>query len=129
MAGRATTSWWSSPPRAFVQMMALMVLLSASARTAALPAVPDYRLEPRPLEPRSRPIEWHDINILHLTDVHSFVAGNRHEGVDADYGDLVSFINHMRDRARERGVELFVVNTGDLVDGTGMSDALSLIHI
>ena len=38
--------------------------------------------------------------------------------VDADYGDLVSFISHMRDRARERGVELFVVNTGDLVDGT-----------
>lgn len=106
--------------------MAFVALCSAGCGcTTALPAAVtyDYRLEPRPIGPRSRPIEWRDINILHLTDVHSFVAGNRHEGVDADYGDLVSFISHMKDRAQERGVELYVVNTGDLVDGTGMSDA------
>jgi 2',3'-cyclic-nucleotide 2'-phosphodiesterase (5'-nucleotidase family) len=112
-------------PRSDVALL-LAVLVWSGGRTAALPQGAgrvDYQLESRPLQPRSGAVEWRDINILHLTDVHSFVAGNRHEGVDADYGDLVSFISHMRDRARERGVELFVVNTGDLVDGTGMSDA------
>lgn len=110
-------------PRPAAVVAAALAALCADVRTAALPAAVDYRLEPRPLQRHSRPVEWRDINILHLTDVHSFVAGNRHEGVDADYGDLVSFISHMRARAQERGVELFVVNTGDLVDGTGMSDA------
>ncbi len=107
----------------------LLAVLRGNGRTAALP-VPvgnagraNYQTESQPLDPLSAAVEWRDINILHLTDVHSFIAGNRHEGVDADYGDLVSFISHMQDRASERGVELFVINTGDLVDGTGMSDA------
>ena len=72
---------------------------------------------------RQFPIQWKAVNLLHLTDVHSFIAGNRHEGIDSDYGDLLSFIGHMHDLADERGVDLFVVNTGDIVDGTGMSDA------
>lgn len=76
-----------------------------------------------PVAARQFPIEWKAVNLLHLTDVHSFIAGNRHEGIDSDYGDLLSFIGHMHDLADERGVDLFVVNTGDIVDGTGMSDA------
>lgn len=72
---------------------------------------------------RCFPIEWKAINFLQLTDVHSFIVGNRHEGIDSDHGDLRSFISHMRDLANERGIDLFVVNIGDIVDGTGMSDA------
>eukprot|EP01052_Picozoa_sp_SAG31_P031691 SAG31_NODE_3386_length_4331_cov_2.421786_2_plen_128_part_00 len=62
------------------------------------------------------PVSWRPINVLHLTDVHSFVAGNRHERVDADYADLLSFLTHMHEQANRRGVDLFVVNTGDIVD-------------
>ena len=120
-------------------LLLLLLLLAATGANAAVrpsvrpavrpatrPATPaaDYRREERPLaRRRSRPIEWREINLLHLTDVHSFVAGNRHEGVDADYGDLTSFVRHMHDQADARGVDVFVLNTGDLVDGTGMSDA------
>ena len=89
----------------------------------AMAPLADYRRDALPLALRNPPIVWRDINILHLTDVHSFIAGNRHEGVDVDYGDLTSFVRHLHDLADVRGVDLFVLNTGDLVDGTGMSDA------
>jgi 2',3'-cyclic-nucleotide 2'-phosphodiesterase (5'-nucleotidase family) len=107
-----------APPR--------LVLLLGLLDLAVSPPSPDYSRDPvrHPPHPsRRRAVEWKKINILHLTDVHSFIAGNRHEGIDTDYGDLVSFVHHMHQRAAERGVDLFVVNTGDIVDGTGMSDA------
>lgn len=40
----------------------------------------------------------------------------------ADWGDVCSFVQHMRDRARKEGRDLLLVDTGDLHDGTGLSD-------
>lgn len=103
------------------------MLLAAVTATATLSLAASPPAPAQPLAPRYNaslfPIEWRAVNILHLTDVHSFIAGNRHESIDSDYGDLLSFIGHMHDLAGARGVDLFVVNTGDIVDGTGMSDA------
>ncbi|WFD31977.1 hypothetical protein MSPP1_003019 [Malassezia sp. CBS 17886] len=41
----------------------------------------------------------------------------------ADWGDWIAFAHHMRQRAEERGVDLLFVDTGDLHDGNGLSDA------
>ena len=109
-----------------MHMLASLLPLAVAAPLAAIPAEgsadQQYHHKPAPLAVGAS-IEWRRINLLHLTDVHSFIAGNRHEGVDADYGDLVSFVQHLHALADARGVDLFVLNTGDLVDGTGMSDA------
>ena len=72
------------------------------------------------------PLPWSDLNIMVVTDVHSWVSGHPHAGEysvprDADYGDLVSFYEHVRGRAAAAGRDLFLVNDGDIVDGTGAS--------
>ena len=40
----------------------------------------------------------------------------------ADWGDVYSFIYHMKHKAYSEGRDLLVVDTGDLHDGTGLSD-------
>jgi 2',3'-cyclic-nucleotide 2'-phosphodiesterase (5'-nucleotidase family) len=41
----------------------------------------------------------------------------------ADWGDYVTFARHMKHKAGNMGVDLLIVDTGDLHDGTGLSDA------
>lgn len=41
----------------------------------------------------------------------------------ADWGDYVSFSQHMRDRAHDSGSDLLVIDTGDRVEGNGLYDA------
>jgi 2',3'-cyclic-nucleotide 2'-phosphodiesterase (5'-nucleotidase family) len=38
-------------------------------------------------------------------------------------GDFASFLEHVRDVAAEQGRDLIVVDNGDQIDGTGLSDA------
>lgn len=40
-----------------------------------------------------------------------------------DWGDYRSFVKDMRDKATKYGVDLLVIDTGDLHDGNGLSDA------
>ncbi|RAL02629.1 Ser/Thr protein phosphatase family protein [Aspergillus ibericus CBS 121593] len=70
-----------------------------------------------------RPLPWGEVNFLHTTDTHGFLEGHLNE-VDygADWGDFVSFVERMRDKADEHNVDLLVVDTGDLVTGNGLSD-------
>lgn len=44
----------------------------------------------------------------------------------ADWGDIVSFTAHMRAKAKSLGVDLLLVDTGDLHDGAGLSDATTV---
>lgn len=44
----------------------------------------------------------------------------------ADWGDFVSFTAQMRAKAKELGVDLLLVDTGDLHDGAGLSDATAV---
>ena len=55
-----------------------------------------------------------DINVVVLTDVHSWVAGHGvHEpDLSADYGDIVSFYEKLKQLAPDRDV--FFVMNGDL---------------
>ena len=58
-----------------------------------------------------------------LTDVHSWVAGHLPHAPnnDADYGDVLSFYEHLQTRCRREEKDLFFVMNGDFVDGTGLS--------
>jgi 5''-nucleotidase/2'',3''-cyclic phosphodiesterase and related esterases len=68
------------------------------------------------------PLFLQDINFLVVTDVHSWVAGHPHnESLNADYGDVFSFYERLKNRSMEEEKDLFFVMNGDFMDGTGLS--------
>ncbi|KAI5204172.1 calcineurin-like phosphoesterase [Aureobasidium subglaciale] len=70
------------------------------------------------------PLAWGQLNFLHTTDTHGWLEGHiREQNYGADWGDYVSFVKQMRQKARDLDVDLLVVDTGDLHDGAGLSDA------
>lgn len=79
------------------------------------------------LTPPTRPLEWGDINIIHTTDSHGWLLGHQkapfpEPNYSGDLGDFASFVTHMREAADKRGVDLLLVDSGDLHDGTGLTD-------
>lgn len=62
-----------------------------------------------------------DVNIVIVTDVHSWVAGHGyHEPLmNINYGDVVSFVDLLKEKEPEK--DIFFVMNGDFVDGTGLS--------
>ncbi|KAF8161382.1 Metallo-dependent phosphatase-like protein [Crassisporium funariophilum] len=80
-----------------------------------------------PLTPPTRPLNWGDINIIHTTDSHGWLLGHQktsfpEPNYSGDLGDFASFVAHMKELAIERDVDLLLVDSGDLHDGTGLSD-------
>jgi 2',3'-cyclic-nucleotide 2'-phosphodiesterase (5'-nucleotidase family) len=70
------------------------------------------------------PLRWGALNVLHTTDTHGWLEGHLKEpSYGADWGDFVSFAAHMRKKADHLGVDLLLVDSGDLHDGNGLSDA------
>ncbi|VEU38597.1 unnamed protein product [Pseudo-nitzschia multistriata] len=87
-------------------------------------------------------VPWGEINIVVVTDVHSWIAGNhrddprnwpldehRNRVQDADYGDILSFYQRLGDLVKDHNSnnygkqrDLFFVMNGDFVDGTGLSE-------
>ncbi|KAF9562958.1 hypothetical protein CPC08DRAFT_816825 [Agrocybe pediades] len=79
------------------------------------------------LTPPSRPLEWGDINIIHTTDSHGWLLGHQkasfpEPNYSGTLGDFASFVTHMKQQAIERDVDLLLVDSGDLHDGTGLTD-------
>lgn len=66
------------------------------------------------------------INIVILTDVHSWVQGHkRHEpSVDADYGNILSFYQRLQQQIEqlESKPDIYLVNNGDFLHGTILGD-------
>ncbi|KAI1498475.1 Ser/Thr protein phosphatase family protein [Biscogniauxia marginata] len=74
----------------------------------------------------TRLLEWGQLNFLHTTDTHGWLEGHLKEGnYGADWGDFVTFSTHSKHQAGNMGVDILLVDTGDLHDGTGLSDATS----
>ncbi|KAG6816705.1 hypothetical protein H0H87_003680 [Tephrocybe sp. NHM501043] len=92
----------------------------------------DYTLSrraaaPSSVTPPSRPLEWGDINILHTTDSHGWLLGHQkasfpEPNYSGDFGDFASFVAHMKELAIKKDVDLLLVDSGDLHDGTGLTD-------
>jgi 2',3'-cyclic-nucleotide 2'-phosphodiesterase (5'-nucleotidase family) len=69
-------------------------------------------------------IHWGQINFLHTTDTHGWLAGHLlDDNYSADYGDFADFMSKMKAKADVYGVDLLLVDSGDLHDGTGFGDA------
>lgn len=64
-----------------------------------------------------------DINVVVLTDVHSWLGGHgdKEPYLDADYGDVLSFYEHLKEDALIHGRDLWFVVNGDWIDGTGLA--------
>lgn len=79
---------------------------------------------PAPLPAPLRNITWGQLNFLHTTDTHGWLAGHLQEAsYAADWGDYVSFASHMRRIAEDAGTDLLVIDTGDRIEGTGLYDS------
>ncbi|KAF9115340.1 hypothetical protein BGX27_008221 [Mortierella sp. AM989] len=79
---------------------------------------------PQPIPVDLKPLTWGDVNIIQTTDTHGWLSGHIKEGsYSADFGDFASFLYHMRQQAIHRRKDLLVIDSGDLHDGNGLSDA------
>lgn len=75
-----------------------------------------------------------DVNVLVLTDVHSWVAGHSHQEpyLDADYGDVLAFYELLKEHCDEEENDLWFVSNGDWIHGTGLGipgDPSSLVPL
>lgn len=80
-----------------------------------------------PLTPPYRPLVWGDFNVIHTTDTHGWLLGHQKSSwpepnYSGDLGDFASFVTHMKRIAVEKNVDLLLVDSGDVHDGTGLSD-------
>ena len=72
-------------------------------------------------------LSWGDLVVLHSTDIHGWYQGHQKKSepepnYSGDWGDFASFVSHMRKLAKKKGVDLLLVDSGDLHDGAGLSD-------
>ncbi|KAK4176093.1 Metallo-dependent phosphatase-like protein [Triangularia setosa] len=84
------------------------------------------RMQPGALDAQygpTRPLQWGQLNVLHTSDTHGWLSGHIKEAnYGADWGDYVSFVSSMKKTAENLGVDLLLMDSGDLHDGTGLSD-------
>lgn len=95
-----------------------LVLLLPLLSSALQPSAPD------PIAAPLRDLTWGQLNFLHTTDTHGWLAGHLQEpSYAADWGDYVSFTTRMREKADAQGADLLVIDTGDRVEGNGLYDS------
>lgn len=71
-----------------------------------------------------RNLTWGQLNIIHTTDTHGWLPGHLLEpNFSADWGDLYSFVTHLKEAGDKQGTDVLLVDTGDRHDGNGLSDA------
>lgn len=63
-----------------------------------------------------------DINVVVVTDVHSWVGGHRDRepAYTADYGDVISFVQILKAYATANNLDVWFIMNGDWIDGTGL---------
>eukprot|EP01087_Luapelamoeba_hula_P024611 TRINITY_DN943_c0_g1_i3.p1 TRINITY_DN943_c0_g1~~TRINITY_DN943_c0_g1_i3.p1 ORF type:complete len:533 (-),score=88.76 TRINITY_DN943_c0_g1_i3:19-1617(-) len=89
------------------------VVLAIAILTAAGSASAEKKLPP--------------INIAHITDLHGWVFGHPHQPeLNADFGDFASLLEWLQANAAARKEEFFLFDSGDLIEGTGLSDATDI---
>ncbi|KAL0237595.1 hypothetical protein PCE1_000989 [Barthelona sp. PCE] len=64
-----------------------------------------------------------DLSFVHTTDDHGWLDGHRHNSfAPSGFGAAVSFADHLRTSRHENDKDFLLVDTGDFVQGTGLSD-------
>mgnify|MGYP003866574079 CR=1 FL=1 len=95
----------------FSVLIATIILLEnySASQTVASPDVVD--------------LPFGDINVLVLTDTHSWVGGHstNEPQHNADYGDILSFYQRLHAHCQRHNMDLWFVVNGDWIDGTGLS--------
>ncbi|KAJ5885344.1 hypothetical protein N7495_009854 [Penicillium taxi] len=77
-----------------------------------------------PIPPLLRDLEFGQVNFLHTTDTHGWLAGHLQEpSFSADWGDYISFATRIREKVEAQGQDLLVIDTGDRVEGNGLYDS------
>ncbi|KAF4550906.1 Calcineurin-like phosphoesterase-like protein 10 [Elsinoe fawcettii] len=100
-----------------VRSVVYIITLIAAAR-ASQPSAPS------PIPAPLRELPWGQLNILHTTDTHGWHGGHLQEAqYSADWGDYISFSQHLKARADADGSDVLLVDTGDRVEGNGLYDA------
>mgnify|MGYP003386434620 CR=1 FL=1 len=70
---------------------------------------------------------FRDVNIFVVTDTHSWMDAHPHPDnkplLDGTYGNVTSFITKMKEEAKKDDKDIFFLDNGDVVDGTGLSNA------
>ncbi|KAF8527014.1 Metallo-dependent phosphatase-like protein [Hysterangium stoloniferum] len=91
----------------------------------------NFRNGPSLITPPSNPLVWGDVSensrVLNHADTHGWLAGHTkltppEPNYSADFGMFSSFVTHMKVEAERRGVDLLLVDSGDLHDGNGLTD-------
>lgn len=73
-----------------------------------------------------RDLAFGDLNFLHTTDTHGWYLGHLNQKTySGDWGDFVSFAHHLKQKARQNGQDLLLVDSGDRHDGNGLLDITS----
>ncbi len=72
---------------------------------------------------REPQLPFGDINLVVLTDDHSWIGGHgqKEPYFNADYGDVLSFYQHLKSYCDANEKDLWFVMNGDWIDGTGLS--------
>ncbi|KAJ5709826.1 hypothetical protein N7493_009418 [Penicillium malachiteum] len=79
---------------------------------------------PAPISAPLRDLEYGQLNFLHTTDTHGWLAGHLSEpSYSADWGDYISFSTRIREKVEAQGQDLLVIDTGDRVEGSGLYDS------
>ncbi|KAG2420403.1 hypothetical protein HFD88_005204 [Aspergillus terreus] len=117
-------------------MRSLTVL--STATLLALATVPGAAIDVSTIDPQQQkeafntteipraPLPWGMVNFLHTTDTHGWLDGHANvPSWGADWGDFVSFVMHMKDKALKKKVDLLLIDSGDFHDGGGLSDSTS----
>ncbi|KAI5952277.1 hypothetical protein KGF54_003143 [Candida jiufengensis] len=80
-----------------------------------------------PIDSSIRPLKWNDINFLSTTDTHGWYSGHiNQKQYNANWGDFVSFVINMRQLADSQNQDLLLIDSGDKIDGSGISDATKI---
>ena len=79
---------------------------------------------PAPVTAPLRDLSLGDLNFLHTTDTHGWIAGHLSEpSYSGDWGDYISFAQHLRQKVEDEDKDLLLIDTGDRVEGNGLYDA------
>ncbi|KAJ6532285.1 Metallo-dependent phosphatase-like protein [Mycena vulgaris] len=103
------------------------LVLAAGLSASALDQWPVSVGHSQRVSPPSRELQWGDINVIATTDTHGWLLGHTKESppepnYSGNWGDYSAFVTHMKELAVEKDVDLLLVDSGDLHDGTGLTD-------